>query len=266
MMTTPGPQQYYNPTQRPSPYRPPLLSQAQTFSRYQSQYQGPISQQLWRHSKRSSDRKPTPPAAPQCQYTQQPFCQTFMPQHQNYPYNQRQTLSPAAANSNSALRASQNKLLAPFSSEAQDNPANRNAPCQPGAANQPGSRQLYQSNPLYHGYQKSNEKGVYQINNEDADPHGEGFYTSLDHEGKEVQYSDEGFDEVDANFVGVKTLCGKCGAPFFSKSRLHKHLKKSCISSLQPSISSALAPNLPIPIITSRSMISAMGSGLAFRG
>ena len=38
MMTTPGPQRYFNPTQRPSPYRPLLPSQAEAFSYYQSQY------------------------------------------------------------------------------------------------------------------------------------------------------------------------------------------------------------------------------------
>ena len=189
-----------------------------------------------------------------------------MLQRQNYPYNQRQTLSPAAANCDSTLRAGQNNLSASFNSEAPNNPANRNASRQPGAAYQPAPRQPYQSNPPYRGYQRSNEKGVYQISDEDADPHPEGFYTSLDHEGEEVQYSDERFDKVDANFVGVETSCGKCGAPFSSKSRLHKHLKGGCISSLQPSISGAPAPNSPIPIITSKSVVPAMGSGLAFRG
>ena len=189
-----------------------------------------------------------------------------MPQRQNYPYNQRQTLLPAAANSDFALQASQNNLSAPFSSEVPNNPANRNAPRQLGANHQPAPRQPYQSNPPYHGYQKSNEKGVYQISDEDADPHPEGFYTSLNHEGEEVEYSDEEFDKVDANFVGLESLCGKCGAPFSSKSWLHKHLKGGYISSLQPLISGALAPNSPIPIITSKSVVPAMGSGLAFRG
>lgn len=39
MMTTlAGPKWYYNPAQRPSPYRLPLPSQAETFSQYQSQH------------------------------------------------------------------------------------------------------------------------------------------------------------------------------------------------------------------------------------
>ena len=224
MMTAPGPQRYYNPTRRPSPYRPPLPSQAEAFSCYQSQYRGPISQQPWRHSKRSSDRKPTPPDAPQRQYTQQPFCQTFM--------LQRQTLSPAAANSGSALRADQNSLSASFNSEAPGNPANRNTPRRPDAAHQPAPHQPYQSYPPNRGYQKSNEKGVYQIEDEDTTLHPEGFYTTFEQEGDELQYSDEGFDEVDANFVGIESSCGRCGAPFSSRSLLHKHLKDGCVSAL----------------------------------
>ena len=80
MMTTPaGPQRYYNPARKSSPYRPPLPSQSEAFSRYQPQYRGPLSQQAWRPSERGSDREPPPPP-PQRQYTQQPFRQSFVPQ------------------------------------------------------------------------------------------------------------------------------------------------------------------------------------------
>ena len=175
-------------------------------------------------------------------------------------------MSPAAANRDSALQAGQNNLSAPFNSEAPDNLANRNASRQRNTAHQPASRQPYQSNSLYRDYQRSNKKGVYQISDEDADLHPVGFYTSFNHESEEVQYSDEGFDEVDANFVDFETSCGKCGAPFSSKSRLYKHLKGDCISSLQPSIFGAPTPNSPNSIITSKSVVPAMGSVLAFRG
>lgn len=129
MITTPAsPQRYYNPARRSSLYRPPLPSQYKAFSRYQSQYWGPMSQQPWRHSEQSSDRGPPPPAAPERQYMQQSFYQTFLPQCQNYPYSQCQTLSPAVANCDSALQTSQNNLLASFNSDTPDNPTNRNAP------------------------------------------------------------------------------------------------------------------------------------------
>lgn len=137
MMTSPlGPQRYYNPVCMPSSYRPSLPSQSEAFSHYQSQYRRPISQQPWRSSKQNSDLKPVSHVTSQHQYTQQPFCQIFISQHQNYPYNQCQTLSPAAANSDSALRAGQNNLLAPFNSNALDNLTNKSTLCQPGAAHQ----------------------------------------------------------------------------------------------------------------------------------
>ena len=108
MMTTAGPQRYYNPTERPLPYKPPLPSQAESFSRYQSQYRGPVSQQPWRPSERSSD-----PAATQRQYTQQPFRQNFMPQRQQYPTNDQRmhqvplTSSPTSASRDTAPRRPQ---------------------------------------------------------------------------------------------------------------------------------------------------------------
>ena len=263
-MTIPaGPQRYHSPAQRPSPYRPPLLSQSKAYSCSQSEYPGPISQQPWQPSKRDSDRESLPPP-PQRQYTQQPFCQTFMPQRQNYPYSQRQTSSPAAASRDLALRAPQINLSAPFNSEAPGNLANKNAPRQPNAAQQPLSRQPYQSNLPYRGYQRSNEKGVYQITDEDTDHHPEGFYITFEQEGEEVQYSDEQFDEVDVNFVGIESSYENCAALFSSRSLLHKHLKDGCISSPQPSLPGSLAPTSPIPIITSKSIVPAMGSGLAF--
>lgn len=71
---------------------------------------------------------------------------------------------------------------------------------------------------------------------------------------------------MDANFVGIESLCRKCGAPFSLKSLLHKHLKDGCVSLLQPSLPGAPVPTSPIPIIISKSVVPAMGSGLTFRG
>ena len=185
-----------------------------------------------------------------------------MPQRQVYPYSQRQTSSPTGAYRDSALRASEASLSAPINSEAPGNQASRNALRQPSAAHQPAPRQTYQSNPPNRSYQRSNKKGVYQIEDEDTEQHPEGFYTTF--ESEEVQYSDEGFDEVDANFVGIKSSYGNCGAPFSSKSLLHKHLKDGCVNPLQPSPPGTPVPTSPIPIITSKSVVPAMGSGLAF--
>lgn len=50
----------------------------------------------------------------------------------------------------------------------------------------------------------------------------------LEYEAKEVHYLDKSFDKVDASFMGIESLYGKCGSFFFSKSQLHKHLKEGC--------------------------------------
>ena len=192
-----------------------------------------------------------------------------MPQRQHYPTSNQwyqQALLPIGANRDFMLRAGQINLLSSVNSDAPDNPTNRSAPCQPGASYQPAPRQPYQSNLSYHSYQRHNKKGVYQVNDEKFDSYPEGFYTGLEQEAEEVQYSDEGFDEVDANFVGIETSCGKYGTPFSSKSRLHKNLKDGCTGSVHFSLPDAPAPTSPILIITSKSMASAMASGLAFQG
>ena len=77
---------------------------------------------------------------------------------------------------------------------------------------------------------------------EDTEQHPERFYTTFKQESEEVQYSNEGVDEVDTNFVGIESSCGKCEAPFSSKPLLHKHQKKGCDSPLQPLVPSTPAP------------------------
>lgn len=57
MMTTPAaPPRYYNPARKPSPssYKPPLPSQSEAFSRYQSQQRMPHTQLPWRGPERPS--------------------------------------------------------------------------------------------------------------------------------------------------------------------------------------------------------------------
>ena len=104
------------------------------------------------------------------------------------------------------------------------------------------------------------------MNDKEFDDCPEGFYTTLEHEVKEVHHSDAGFDELDANFVGIESLCGKYGSPFSSKSQLHKHLKEDCTGSVQIALPTSPAPVSPIPIIESKAIVPVMGSGLAFRG
>ncbi|MCJ1347637.1 hypothetical protein MMC31_005865, partial [Peltigera leucophlebia] len=135
---------------------------------------------------------------PQHLYAQQPFCQIFMQQRQHNPISDQryqQALLPTGANRDSTLHIGQNNLSPPVNSDAPNNPTNRSVLCQPGTSYQPALRQPYQSNLSYRGYQKRNKKGVYQVNDEEFDPHLEGFYTALEQEAEEVQYSNESFDE-----------------------------------------------------------------------
>lgn len=171
----------------------------------------------------------------------------------------------AAANCDSALQTSQNNLSTPFIFDTPNNLTNRNIPRQPGVAHQLIPHQLYQLNSPYRSYQKNNKKEVYQISDKDGDSQPESFHIFVEQENKKVQYSDKGFDKMDANFICIETLYEKYGAPFSSNFWLDKHLKDYCISFLQPLPPGAYAPTLLIHIIISKSVIPAIGSGLAFQ-
>ena len=105
---------------------------------------------------------------------------------------------------------------------------------------------------------------MYQIDGTKFDDLPKGFYTMLKHKTKKVQYSNKGFDKMDINFVEIESLCRKCGSFFSFKLLLHKHLKKGCTGSIQPLLLTSTTLTLPIPIIESKAVIPAMGSGLAF--
>lgn len=86
---------------------------------------------------------------------------------------------------------------------------------QTGIAHQSMLHQLYQSNPPYRSYQRSNKKIVYPIGDEKTDPHLKGFYVILKWKDKEVQYSNKRFDYLNTNFIGIETSYKKCEAFFF---------------------------------------------------
>lgn len=91
-----------------------------------------------------------------------------------------------------------------------------------------------------------------------------GLYTTFENEADKVSYSDEGFDKVAVNFVRIETLCTKCRASFPSRTKLHNHLKSSCLEKSLPSLPAQAASS--IPIITSKPVHQSFGFGLAFRG
>lgn len=92
----------------------------------------------------------------------------------------------------------------------------------------------------------------------------ERFYTTFNTDGEDVTYSDEGFDKVIINFVGIEISYSKCYSSFPSKSKLHKYIKTGCIKEALPS--SSTQPSSSIPIIASMAVHQSFGSGLAFRG
>ena len=136
----------------------------------------------------------------------------------------------------------------------------------PSDLRSPVLRQPYQSAQSQRIYQHAEQKGVYQLNNKNFENRPEGFYTTFDSEGEEVDYSDKGFEEVIANFVGIETVCSKCSFSFPSKSQLHKHLKAGCAGAVQAMPLPPTQPASPIPIIESKTIIPLLGSGLAFQG
>lgn len=90
------------------------------------------------------------------------------------------------------------------------------------------------------------------------------FYTRFDDEGKDVTYSDKGFEKIAVNFVGIETSYNKCRATFFSKSKLHNHLKSGYQEVVSPFLS--LEATFSIPIIAFKAVHQSFGSGIAFRG
>lgn len=113
-------------------------------------------------------------------------------------------------------------------------------------------RQLYQSSSPYRGYQKIDEKGLYQIDKDLVKGQPKGFYTIFDDVSKDVTYSDKDFKKIAVNFVGIKTSYSKYRATFPSRSKLYHHLRSNC-----QEVTSHFFPakaTFPIPIIASKAV------------
>lgn len=115
-----------------------------------------------------------------------------MPQRQQYPTNDQHqlqtsplTLLAPSANCGSALRAGQVTQSTTFNS---NNPTGNASNRPRGAPYQPIPRQPYQSNSPYRGYQRSDEKGVYQVDDGATEDQPEGFYTMFEAEGEDITY------------------------------------------------------------------------------
>lgn len=65
------------------------------------------------------------------------------------------------------------------------------------------SWQKYQSNQSDRGYQGREEKEVYHVDNKVTEHKPKSFHTTFELEEEELAYSDEGFNKIFANFVGI---------------------------------------------------------------
>lgn len=144
------------------------------------------------------------------------------------------------------------------------NLANYNPPCQSSNSTQAVPHQPYQSNPLYYSYQKTNEKRVYQIDEDVMENQSKGFYNIFEKEGNDMTYSDKSFDKIAVHFVCIEASCTKCRAIFPSRSKLYNYLKSGCLEMFLPAFPTQAA--LSIPIIDSKTEHQSFGSELAFRG
>lgn len=217
------------------------------------------NQQPWRPSEWLVNNTPDGPR-------RQPppsFRQSFVPQRQQYSTNdQRLHQAPSASSPTGASRDTAPRRTQPNQS-TWFNPID--AATRPrAAAYLDASRQRYRSDQPDRGYQQKEEKGVYQIESNATEQQPEGFHTTFEPEEEELSYSDEGFDEVFVNFVGIEAVCSKYRSSFPSKSKLHMHIKSGymgkTLSSACPQSSSS------IPVIVSKAVFTSLGSDFSFKG
>ena len=183
-----------------------------------------------------------------------------MPQRQHYSEQRSKLLSAPHA----VLRAASDTQSAPYVMRTTADSTNYNPPRQSGNSVQSAPRQTYQSNPPYCGYQKANEKEVYQVDKDAVENQLKGFYNTFEEKNDDVTYSDKGFDKIAVNFVGIETSCIKCRTTFPSKLKLHNHLKNGCLE--MSSIALLAQAALSISIIASKTIDQSFGLGLVFRG
>lgn len=148
---------------------------------------------------------------------------------------------------NAIPQAVSDTQLAPYNTRPAYNPATYNSPRQPTGSAQIAPCQTYQFGPLHRGYQRTDNKKIYQIDGNLVEDQPEDFHTIFDDENEDVNYSDKDFKEVAVNFVGIKTSCNKCRAIFPSWSKLHHYLRGDWWEVTFLSLSTEAI--FPIPII-----------------
>ncbi len=92
----------------------------------------------------------------------------------------------------------------------------------------------------------------------------EDFYNTFEEESDNVTYSNESFDEIAVNFVGIEASCIKCRAIFPSRSKLYNHLRSGYLEISLTTLPTQAVSS--IPIIASKIVYQSFSLGLAFRG
>lgn len=115
---------------------------------------------------------------------------------------------------NAVPRVVSNTQSAFYSIFLVDSPANYNLPHQLSNPAQVILCQTHQSNLFYCDYQKTDKKGVYQVDRDQVKDQPKDFYPTFVNRDKNISYSKEGFEEIAVNFIGIDALCNKCHITF----------------------------------------------------
>ena len=170
-------------------------------------------------------------------------------------------LLPVGAGCNNAPQRAPVTQSTTYDTRAAGNLPNYNPPRQSTNNYQAVPRQPYQSGQSQHVYQHAEEKGVYQVDDNPSSEMDEDFPES------KTYYTNEPYDELQVNFVGIESMCDRCSNSFQSCSALHRQIKLGCNAFVRRAVEET-SSDIPSsrPILCSAAKLSAPGSGLAFRG
>lgn len=104
------------------------------------------------------------------------------------------------------------------------------------------------------------EKGVYQF---DDKPSGE---IDEDFSKSKTYYTNEPYDKLNVNFMGIESICDRCTPAFSFRSAPYKYIKTGCVPLRENIAEKGLGPSSTRPILKSIVKFFAPGSGLIFRG
>ena len=78
-------------------------------------------------------------------------------------------------------------------------------------------------------------------------------------------YTNEPYNKLQVNFVGIESICDRCTAAFLSRSALHKHIRTGCVMLRKVILETDSGLSSAKPILKSIAKLPTPGSGLAFK-